>query len=164
MAQIVTTLDATHDVANFDCGTDVLNTWLRQTAGRHLKKMISRTYVLVDEAAPAKIIGFYTVAIRAMTPVTGLAPAMRRRLPGNVPGFTLARLAVDTGMKGRGWGEYLLAHAMRRIRQAADSVGGALMFVDAKDAKAASFYAKYGFPPTPGDPLRLVRPVVEIPG
>jgi ribosomal protein S18 acetylase RimI-like enzyme len=163
MAQIVTTLDAWHDVKSFDCGTEVLNAWLRQTASQHIKKMISKTYVLVDEASPAKIIGFYTVAIRGMTPVRELAPAMQRRLPGSVPGFPLARLAVDAEMKGQGWGEHLLAHAMRRIRQAAYSVGGALMFVDAKDAEAAAFYAKYGFSPTPGNPLRLVLPVVEIP-
>ncbi|UMR30167.1 GNAT family N-acetyltransferase [Massilia sp. MB5] len=125
--------------------------------------MLSRTYVLIDEEAPETILGFYTVAIRAMTPISELPATMQRRLPPNVPGFTLGRLAVSREAQGQGWGEYLLAHAMRRIRQAAESVGGAFMFVDAKDAEAAAFYAKYDFTPTPSDQLRLLKPIAEIP-
>lgn len=163
MAHVVIALGTEHNVKIFDCGTEVLNVWLQETAGQHVKKMISKTYVLVDEDDPSLIIGFYAIAIRAMTPLHELPPVMQRKLPREVPGFTLGRLAVDERMKGQGWGEYLLAHAMRRIRETAESVGGAFMFVDAKDAKAAAFYAKYEFTPTPGDPLMLVKPIAEIP-
>ncbi len=163
MALIVTALDKSHDVKNFDCGSEALNSWLREMASQHIKKMLSRTYVLADEDAPETILGFYAVAIRAMTPVAELPAVMQHRLPQHVPGFTLGRLAVAQEMKGLGWGECLLAHAMRRIRQAAESVGGAFMFVDAKDAEAAAFYAKYDFSPMPSDPLKLVKPIAEIP-
>ncbi|MBB3121628.1 GNAT family N-acetyltransferase [Pseudoduganella violacea] len=163
MAQIVRALDKAHDVKNFDCGSEALNVWLCETASQHIQKMLSRTYVLIDEDAPEIILGFYTVAIRAMTPVGDLPAAMQRRLPRDVPGFTLGRLAVSREAQGQGWGEYLLAHAMRRIREAAESVGGTFMFVDAKDAEAAAFYAKYDFSPMPSNPLRLLKPIAEIP-
>ncbi|WP_256079690.1 GNAT family N-acetyltransferase [Massilia sp. YIM B04103] len=164
MAQIVIALSKAHDVKNFDCGSEALNTWLREIASQHLKKMLSGVYALVDEAAPEKILGFYVVAIRGLTPIDELPAMLQRRLPANVPSLTLGRLAVAKEMQGQGWGECLLAHAMRRIRQVADSVGGVLMFVDAKDVGAAAFYAKYGFSPMPSDPLRLVKPIAEIPG
>jgi ribosomal protein S18 acetylase RimI-like enzyme len=163
MTITVTALSPRHDVRRFDCGNPILNAWLRDTAGQHIKKMLSKTYVLSDDATPDKILGFYTVAIRAMMPTLELPASMQRRLPKSVPCYTLARLAVASDAQGQGWGETLLAHAMRRIRNTAESVGGAFMFVDAKDDVAAALYAKYQFVATPGNRLMLVMPITDIP-
>lgn len=163
MVHCVIALHPAHDVDRFDCGDPVLNAWLRRTASQHVKKNISKTYVLVDDEAPDTIIGFYALAIRAMTPKDALPPAMAKRLPRDVPGYTLARLAVGTAMQGHGWGTDLLMNAMDRVRAAADCVGGYAFFVDAKDEVAAAFYAQYGFVPLPSAPLVLFMPITDFP-
>lgn len=163
MALKVTALTAANNVKEFDCGNDALNTWLRQTASQHSRKKISQTHCLVDDIQPGKIIGFYTLAIRGMMPVTDLPPVMQRRLPGDVPAYTLARLAVSEDMQEQGWGEYLLVDAMQEVRRVASSIGGAFLFVDAKDLNAAAFYARYGFVPLPSNPLTLVLSLATLP-
>jgi ribosomal protein S18 acetylase RimI-like enzyme len=73
-----------------------------------------------------------------------------------VPGIRLGRLAVDRAIHGQGLGELLLLDAIRRSRLVLEHVGVHALFVDAKDAKAAAFYRKYGFRSLPDQPLQLV--------
>ena len=163
MATRVVPLAPTHQVQTFDCGNDDLNMFLQATAGQHQRKLISKTYVLVDDAAPTEVMGYYSLAVRGMVPKDELPPQMAKRLPREVPGFTLARLAVRKDLKGLGHGEYLLFHAIDRVARVAGEVGGYAAFVDAKDEKAAAFYQKYGFTAFPDDPLTLCLPFAAIP-
>lgn len=164
MAHSVSGLEVTHDVNNFDCGNPELNAYLKATARQHQSKDIAKTYVLTDDDEPGKIVGFFTVAIRRMTPKEDMPAGMVKKLPSNVPGYTLGRLAVDKAHQGKGYGADLLMAAMDKVKAAVTKVGGAALFVDAKDEKAAAFYAKYGFVPFPSDPLVLVIPTKDILG
>lgn len=123
---------------------------------------MSKTYVALSDEDPDKILGFVTLAIRVMTPKEELPAEMQKRLPRSVPGYTLARLAIDKTAQGQGLGEYLLLDAMERAFRAADAVGGYTLFVDAKDG-AGSFYQKYGFVPFLDDPDTLVLPFSSMP-
>ena len=163
MATLVTALNPIHDLTGFDCGNNELNTYLKATAGQHQKKFISKTYVLVDEESPALVIGFYTLAVRRMVAIGDLPSAIAKRLPREVPGFSLARLAIHVSEKNKGHGEYLLLHAMQRSARVADEIGGYALFVDAKDDIAAAFYQKYGFVPFPDNPLILFMPFTNMP-
>lgn len=163
MAHSVAALDRTHDVSGFDCGVPALNSWLQTVASQHKRKLLSMTFVLVDDAAPAVIIGFYALAIRGMTATESLPSEIARKLPLNVPGMTLARLAVDKKSHGQGCGGLLLVDAMTRVRAVAGQVGGYALFVDAKDMAAARFYSRYGFKAVPSDPLLLCIPIASIP-
>ncbi len=91
-----------------------------------------------------------------------LPPALARRLPRRVPGVRLGRLAVDRSVQGQGLGELLLMNAIDRSRLVLEHVGVHALFVDAKDERAAAFYAKYDFRPLPSDPLRLVLVVAGL--
>ncbi len=163
MATRIVPLEVGHDVKAFDCGDSDLNFFLQATAGQHQRKFISKTYVLIDDKAPAEVMGFYTVAVRRLVAKHELQPAMAKRLPREVPGFSLARLAVRNDLKGQGHGEYLLYHALDRAARVANEIGGYAIFVDAKDATAAEFYKKYGFTPFPDDPLTLCMPFADMP-
>jgi GNAT superfamily N-acetyltransferase len=164
MAHLVSLLEAaTHDVGRFTCGTAELDKYLQTTAGQHQAKKIARTYVLTEHLTPTTILGFFTLAIRPMTAKGSMPANMARKLPARVPGYTLARLAVAQACQGQGYGELLLMAAMRIAKAAAERVGGFALFVDAKDAKAARFYQKFGFTPFPSNPLTLVIPVSSIP-
>jgi ribosomal protein S18 acetylase RimI-like enzyme len=162
MARKLTALSKGHDVKSFDCGVPELNGWLRTTAMQHQKNGMSKTFVYTDEGNTKKILGFVAMTIRALTPSSALSPEMRKKLPHQVPGFTLARLAVSMDAQRCGIGEFLLLDAMERVFMAAQNVGGFALFVDAKDG-AASFYAKYGFEPLPDDPDTLVMPIASMP-
>lgn len=164
MGHYVAPLARIHDVKNFDCGVPALNTWLQTIARQHQEKSLSKTFVLVDDDHPETIVGFYALAIRGMTAREALPEDMARRLPANVPGYTIARLAVATHVRGKGFGAALLIDAMLRAKQVANQAGGPFLFVDAKDQAAADFYAYFGFVPLPSDPLTLVIPMSLIDG
>ena len=56
----------------------------------------------------------------------------------------LARIATHLRLQGRGLGGQLLGAAARRCLRAASEVGGVLLIVDAKNDRAARWYAEYG--------------------
>lgn len=162
MAPKVQALSQSHDVRSFDCGVPVLNKWLQTTAMQHQKNGTSKTFVITDETQPAKIAAFVTLAIRTLTPASELPSDLQKKLPRQVPGFTLARLAVAKTHQRKHLGEFLLMEAMERVWRASQNVGGFALFVDAKDG-AASFYEKYGFVAFPDAPDTLVFPIASMP-
>lgn len=163
MATRVIPLETVHDVNEFDCGNNDLNVFLKTTAAQHQRKFISKTYVLIDDEAPTKVMGFYTLAVRRMVPKEELPKEMAKKLPREVPGFSLARLAVRDDLKGQHHGEYLLFHALDRAARVANEIGGYAIFVDAKNTNGSEYYKKYGFTPFPDDPLILCMPFKNIP-
>lgn len=161
MALRLEALERAHDVHRFDCGVTALNIWLRNTASQHQKKGTSRTWVLIDDHAPEAIIGFFAMAPRGVVLTDDLPIDMRKRMPGVVTGYTLARLAVSVNMTGQGHGERLLSEAMEKAYRVAQQIGGFGLFVDAKEG-AAAFYQKYGFVPFPDDPDTLVLRISDL--
>jgi GNAT superfamily N-acetyltransferase len=148
-------LTGRHDRNRLRSGSGDLDRWLRETAQQHRKRGISRTFVAVDDADPTHVLGYY--ALTACEVLTQELPdELRKRLPRMVPGIRLGRLAVDETVQGRGLGELLLMDAIQRARHVLEHVGVHALFVDAKDAKAAAFYRKYGFRSLPDQPLQLV--------
>ncbi|HEX8612848.1 MAG TPA: GNAT family N-acetyltransferase [Telluria sp.] len=163
MAIRVVPLETVHEVSEFNCGNNDLNVFLQTIARQHQRKFISKTYVLIDDDAPTVVMGFYTVAVRKMVAKDDLPPEMAKKIPTEVPGFSLARLAIQNELQGCGHGEYMLFHALARAARVADEIGGYAVFVDAKDEAAATFYKKYGFIPFPDDPLTLCLKSADIP-
>lgn len=157
-----------HDRSGFDCGVEVLNVWLKQTALQHQVKGISRTFVAVpaDEAGAqlwaqsgftvdaSSILGFYALT-SAFVLTDGLPAKQAKRYPRQIPVTRLGRLATRTDMQGQGLGQLLLADAVNRARTAAEAVGSAGLFVDAKNEAVARFYQRYGFTPGADQPLKL---------
>ncbi|HWW73667.1 MAG TPA: GNAT family N-acetyltransferase [Duganella sp.] len=164
MTYSIRPLGAEHQVSKFTCGKGELDNYLQSTAKQHQSKDVARTYVIVDDDDPGMIIGFFTMAIRSMTCKDEMPVSMAKRLPSNVPGYTLARLAISKSHQGQGLGEKLLVEAMTKAKAAAKEVDGFALFVDAKDEDAAGFYKKYGFTSFPSNPLILVIPIASIPG
>jgi GNAT superfamily N-acetyltransferase len=79
-----------------------------------------------------------------------------------VPGFRLARLAVDRRFQGKGIGGQLLLAAGRRCLLAAAEVGGVVLVIDAKNERVASWYASYGAVPLLDAALTLLLPLATI--
>jgi predicted GNAT family N-acyltransferase len=87
-----------------------------------------------------------------------------RKLPRypSVPAALLGRLAVDSRERGQRIGEHILMDAMAKVLEQSATIATYALVVDAKDARAASFYARYDFIALPSNPLRLFLPVATI--
>lgn len=148
-----------HDREGFTCGEPTLDTYLRQRAAQHHRDGISTTHVLVDDAEPTRILGFYSLSAAQLL-LDDLQDADRKRLPTYpVPAVRMGRLAVSTGEQGKGRGDYLVAHAVARCLGLREQLGVRVLLVDALHAKAARFYRAYGFRDAVSDSHRLYLPL-----
>jgi predicted GNAT family N-acyltransferase len=148
-----------HDRAAFHCGVSVLDDYLHKYAAQQNARGISTVFVLVDDAAPRKILGFYTLSA-AQVSVEQLSDTERKKLPRYpVPCFRMGRLARDIESRGAGLGEVLLGCAVDRCLHARSLVGAYALLVDAKDEESKSFYERYGFIPCVDAPMTLYLPL-----
>jgi ribosomal protein S18 acetylase RimI-like enzyme len=156
-------LTKSHDRDGFDCGSEPLNLFLKQTARQHAERGISRTFVLVDEdaSAPKAIIGFFSLNL-CQIKSESLSPDEARKLPRNVSGIRLGRLAVAKAHQRQGIGKILLVAAMGKFMEIFNTAGGIGLFVDAKDQDAKHYYEQFGFVALPSNELELFLPVKTI--
>lgn len=161
---IVRPLDASHDRKGFDCGEPALNEFLQKTARQHRDKGLSNTFVLSDENTPHKILGFFTLSFLEIDAAC-FPGKYSRNLPksSRLPGAKLARLAVDTDSQGNGYGDLLVADAIKRILTTIKESGGLTgFFVDAKNENVKKFYLRFGFISLKDDPLKLFLPLSTL--
>ena len=156
-------LSRAHHRESFDCGREPLNAYLRQTARQHTERGISRTFVLVEETAsePKAILGFFMLNICQMK-AEQLPPALARKLPRDVSGIKLGRLAVSKDRHRQGLGKLLLVAAMKKVIEVFESAGGIGLFVDAKDEAAKTYYERFDFVPLSDNPLQLFLPLQTV--
>lgn len=92
-----------------------------------------------------------------------LPDATAKKMPRypTVPAVRLGRLAVHQDARGTGLGAHLLMDAM--ARSLATEIAWTALLVDAKDAAARAFYAKFGFHSLVDDPqhLFIMRATIE---
>lgn len=156
-------LAKSHDREGFDCNSGPLNAFLRQTARQHGDRGISQTFVLVDEqaAAPKPILGFFSLNICQVN-AESLPLGEAKKLPRNVSGVRLGRLAVAKDHQRKGLGKKLLVGAMERFMEIFARAGGIGLFVDAKDLEAKRYYEQFGFTALPSNELELFLPAKTI--
>ena len=76
--------------------------------------------------------------------------------------FRLGRLAVDRSVQGHGLGGKLILAAGERALLVAEHVGGVALLIDAKNERAAAWYASFGALPLDDTPLSLLLPLKTI--
>ncbi len=157
-------LAKSHDRAGFDCGSEPLNSFLKQTARQHAERGISRTFVLVEEddaSEPKRILGFFSINLCQLR-ADALPPEDAKRFPRAVPGVRLGRLAVAKEFQRQGIGRTLLIGAMAKFMEIFNTAGGIGLFVDAKDHEAKRYYEQFGFVCLPSNEFELFLPVKSI--
>ncbi|WP_029888670.1 GNAT family N-acetyltransferase [Polycyclovorans algicola] len=155
---LIVPLAGSHDRQGFDCGRPELNDWLQRVARQHQGKGLSKTFVAVLDHQVALICAYYALTLTEVD-TQSLSESRRKKLPRFIPGVRLGRLAVDRRYQGKRLGELLLMDALERVRQIHEHAGVVGLFVDAIDAQAARFYARYGFEAFVDEPLKLFLPV-----
>src|SRR6266849_3437727 len=128
---MVRRLEEADVVENFDCNDPALNSYVKKHAwSNQQKSFIGVTYVVVDEAAPQTVLGYFTLATSSI-PRDAFPKKHVRGLPTyDLPLILLARLAVDHRFERKGLGTLLLKEAFKISLNIAERVG---------------WYAKYGF-------------------
>ncbi len=156
-------LAKSHDREGFDCGSEPLNAYLKQTARQHAARGISQTFVLVEENAtePTPILGFFSLNICQVKSEL-LSPEEAKKLPRQVSGVRLGRLAVAKDQQKQGLGKKLMVGAMMKFMEIFDRAGGIGLFVDAKDEEARRYYERFGFVSLPANDLELFLPARTI--
>jgi GNAT superfamily N-acetyltransferase len=147
-----------HDRAIFDCGDADLNLYLQRYARQNHESGGAKCFVAVPSDAPARILGFYTLSPASIEYIRTPALAKKGLARYDVPVFRLGRLAVDRSVQGHGLGGALLLRAADRCMRVANEVGGVGVLIDAKNDRAAQWYAGYGAVALLDAPLSLVLP------
>lgn len=151
-----------HDRQSFDCGEPDLNDFLRRYARKSHELGGAKTFLAIDDVDGQTVLGFYSLSPASV--FYGRVPEVAKRglARHDVPGFRLARLAVDRKVQGQGIGGQLLLAAGRRCLRVATEVGGVVLVIDAKNERVAEWYASYGALPLLDVPLTLVLPLITI--
>lgn len=101
------------------------------------------------------VLAYYTLMPYFLERAT-LSAKQARGLPDRIPGYLIARLALDASLHRQRLGSHLLASALTRAAVGARDLGGRFVIVDAIDETAASFYRHHGFTQVPGREDRLI--------
>ena len=150
-----------HDREAFDCGEEALNEFLRRYARKSHERGGAKTFLALSDADKS-VLGFYSLS-PASVDYARTPEIVRRGLARHdVPGFRLARLAVDGRFQGKGLGGQLLLAAGRRCLLAAAEVGGVVLVIDAKNERVAAWYASYGAVALVDAPLTLLLPLGTV--
>jgi predicted N-acetyltransferase YhbS len=146
-----------HELDPFESGVVTLDDWLKRRARRNEAEGASRTFVLCEGR---RVVGYYSLAAGSVLLSTATGK-VRRNMPDPAPVLLLARLAVDRNWHGKGLGADLLSNAVLRAIGAAETVGVRAILVHAISDQAKAFYEKYGFRPSPVEPLTLMITIDE---
>jgi hypothetical protein len=94
---------AKHRRDEFTCESPELTAFLRTRARKEMDARASACFVLVPEADPGRIAGYYTLSA-ATIGLSELPPAMAKRFSRypHLPATLLGRLARDSAFRGAG--------------------------------------------------------------
>ena len=144
-----------HRVDQFSCGEASLDRWLIAYAGQNQQRDAARTFVTTDP--DGKVAGYYTLVaaqVEHEQATSTVRQGLSRHFP--IPVALIARLAVTTQHQDTGLGRSLLLDALQRVLRASDQLAVRAVTVDALDDRAASFYHRFGFEPSPLAPRTLM--------
>jgi predicted N-acetyltransferase YhbS len=151
-------LSSTHQIEDFDSGTEPLDSWLKRRALGNEAEGASRTYVV---CVGDVVVGYYCLSNGAIA--NNIATGkVRRNMPDPIPVMIIGRLAVDRNWQGKGIGCGLLRDAVLRTLKASEIAGIRAILVHAISAEAKQFYEQYQFTASTLEPLTLMVKVSDV--
>lgn len=111
------------------------------------------TFVVCEGDA---VVGYYSLAAGGVDHAQAPARVKKGLARLRIPVMVLARLGVDLRYQRQKIGRGLLKDAILRTVRVAEEFGVRAILVHAKDLHARRFYERFGFEPSPLDPLQLL--------
>ena len=151
-----------HNRADFTCGNDRIDRYVRETVAQDVKRHYATCFV-AREIATDRLAGFCTLS-SSTVPLTEIPQPLPQKLPRTptVQAVLIGWLARHTDYAGQGLGEALLFDAIKTVATA--PIGAHAIFADAIDDQAAAFYAVFGFTPLLRRPRTFYLPVATALG
>jgi len=94
-------IDRKHDREAFDCGEPALNEFLRRYARKSHEMGGAKTFLAIGDSDNKTILGFYSLCPASVDYARTPEIARRGLARHDVPGFRLARLAVNRPRQGQ---------------------------------------------------------------
>jgi len=148
--------------AAFHCGDQELDSYFHERASRDIREKLSAVFILVTEAEPDVVLGYYTLSTQQIE--AGELPEELRKRTGRYKriGVTLlGRLAVAEAQQKKKLGAFLLVDALRRSLEGTKTVMSFGVVVDAIGDHVVAFYAKFGLVPLSSNRLLLPMKTIE---
>ncbi len=159
---VIEPLQTNQNRADFSCGIEKLDNYLKKQAGQDIKRNISRVFVATSPEKPFLILGYYTLSSISLA-LQELPEKFSKKLPKHpIPAALIGRLAVSKQAQGYGIGRMLLTDALKRTLAIGDQIAIYALVVDALNAKAANFYEQFGFISLAKDDSRFFLPLRSI--
>lgn len=138
-------LSKKHNRKDFDCGKELLNTYLKTQARQDIKRKLAACFVLCQDQI--NILGYYTLSNNSI-PLSSFPEHIQKKPPKSyhaIPTTLLGRLAIDKKYQNQGIGKVLLIDALKRSYETSLEIGSFAVVVDPIDKEAEEFYQKYNF-------------------
>jgi GNAT superfamily N-acetyltransferase len=148
-------------IHGFDCGTPVLNEWLRIYAWTNHQSGSARVYVSVDTSTDL-IAGFYCLSAGGVEHADAPERISKGLARHQIPIVLVGRLAVDKRYTRQGLGRLLIKDAFQHVIETADRIGTRAVMVRAKSPEAAGFYQSLGFQSSESDPMLFFHLIKDI--
>jgi hypothetical protein len=147
-----------HDRAAFDCGDPALNKFLLRYVRQSHDHGAAKTFLAIDDASKA-VLGLYSLAPASLAHDRAPEAARRGLARHDVAGFRLARSPSSAPRKRTASVANCCSPPGRRRLAVAAEVGGVMLIIDAKNDRAAAWYASYGAVPLRDAERTLVLPL-----
>lgn len=156
--------ETNYDFSLFDCGVEVLNSYLTNSMHKESERKIAIPHLcVVDDDAECKskrVIGYFTLASSSFEKAH-LTNSERRKTPyRNVPCILLSKIAVCQSVQGQGLGKWLLGRAIRQAFLASRDVGVYALFLQAREGRE-KFYLDTGMIQSKLQPNMFIYPLKQ---
>ncbi len=159
MQYILDVLSNKHFTENFNCGVEVLDTWLKDHALATQSRRTARTFVWHN--GDHNVVAYFSLSAHTIQH-EDLPNRLGRGSPSEVPAILLGKFSLDKALQGSGLGSELLHSALTVGCEATQYIGARLFVVDALNEQIAQFYKHYGFKECLNASLRLARKISDI--
>ncbi len=151
-----------HHKADFDCGEESLNKFIRQYATQHQAKNYSTVYVASTGISnPNHVLGYFTLSNSCFLK-DRIANEANKSPYSSIPAIKIGRLARDINLTPKGFGEVLLLEAIERCVKASKTSAAYAIEIDAVNTQVVKFYKKFGFIQFLDNPLSLYIPIQKL--
>jgi GNAT superfamily N-acetyltransferase len=140
-----------HDLSNFRCGDRSIERWIKRRAHSNSEKWLNRICVVIDletqQVAAIYALTFTTLEREALG---SLRSDCLEDGPPLIPAFFIGQFAVATAYQNQGVAGGLVRDIFRfLLEQAENGIPAPLVYLDASEEEAASFWRHMGFDPCP---------------
>jgi GNAT superfamily N-acetyltransferase len=140
-----------HDLSGFSCGDPTIESWVKRRAHQNSENWLNRVCVVVDQDTQ-QIAGIYALTFKQLErkALRSLKSECIKGGPPLIPAYFIGQFAVATAYQKQGIAGGLVRDIFRfLLEQAENGIPAPLVYLDASQEQAASFWKHMGFNPCP---------------